>query len=258
MRFWTLASFAPLFIAPLAHAQAPGEVQPVVVAPVVAQPVVVAPVVAQPVILAPGAPAPEGGSCAPREAHHGIPVMDDRWAIGLSVGGMSLAPKDLPDNQTSFAIGELALRFRATRHFELELAAGGGRERTKDGMDGDLEVSAAALALRYRFRPEAHWNWYVMGGLGGASVTRHDATQQEKSDATQPLGTLGIGTEYRFHNLAIQAELRGVVLGKAKQDSTTTSDPPTSAMSTTTTTDPGNADLQRTGGSFSFGLSYYF
>ena len=228
-----------------------------VVAPVVAQPVVVAPVVAQPVVLAPGAPAPEAGSCAPREVHRGIPVMEDRWAIGLSVGGMSLAPKDLPDDQTGFAIGELALRFRATRHLELELAAGGGRERTKDGMDGDLEVSTAALSLRYRFRPEAHWNWYVMGGIGGASVVRHDASQQEKSDATQPLGMLGIGTEYRFRNLAIQAELRGVGLGTTKQD-TTTADPPTTAMSTTTTTDPGSADLQRSGGSFVVGLSYYF
>src|SRR5262249_43292714 len=35
MRLRTLASLAPLFAAPLAHAQAPGEVQPVVVAPVV-------------------------------------------------------------------------------------------------------------------------------------------------------------------------------------------------------------------------------
>jgi hypothetical protein len=255
MRLRSLASLAPLFAAPLAHAQAPGEVQPVVVAPVVAQPVVVAPVVAQPVVVAPvAAPvvAPEAG-CAPNEPHES--VMDNRWAIGFSLGGMSLAPKDSPDDQTHFAIGELALRFRATPHLELELAAGGGRERTADNMDGDLEVNTAALALRYRFRPEAHWNWFVMGGLGGASVTRHDATSQERHDATQPMFVAGIGTEYRFHHLALQAELRGVGVGKANSD--TASDPPVASM-TTTTTDPNTADIQRSGAAFSVGVSYYF
>jgi hypothetical protein len=261
MRLRTLASLAPLFAAPLAHAQAPGEVQPVVVAPVVAAPVVVAPVVAapvvaQPVVVAP-APAPEVGcglSLPPRS-----PVMDNRWAIGFSVGGMSLAPKDSPDNQTNFAIGELALRFRATRHLELELSAGGGRERTADNMDGDLEVDTAALALRYRFRPEAHWNWFVMGGVGAASVTLHDATTQERNDANQIMGMLGIGTEYRFDHLAIQAELRAVGLGKSTKDTTTSDPPAATAMSTTTTTttDP-TATVERSGGSFSIGLSYYF
>lgn len=255
MRLWTLASFAPLFAAPLAHAQAPGEVQPVVVAPVVAQPVVVAPVVVSPVaapgvapVVAPGvapAPAPEAG-CEPRPA-----VMDNRWAIGFSLGGMSIAPSDTPDDQTHFAVGELALRFRATLHLELELAVGGGRERTPDNMDGDLQVSTAALALRYRFRAEEHWNWFLMGGLGGASIASHDATSQERSDATQPMFELGIGTEYRFDHLALQAELRGFGLG-AK--TTPAADQPAQM----TTTAPNTADIQRSGGSLSIGLSYYF
>ena len=247
MRLRTLASIAPLFAAPLAHAQAPGEVQPVVVAPVVAQPVVVAPVVVTPgvaPVVAP-APAPEAG-CEPRSA-----VMDDRWAIGFSVGGMSIAPSDTPDDQTHFTVGELALRFRVARHFELELAVGGGRERTPDHMDGDLQVSTAALALRYRFRPEQHWNWFVMGGLGGAAITRHDATSQERSDATQPMFVAGIGTEYRFDHLALQAELRGFGLGVAKTDSTT--------QMTNAPLDPNaGADIQRSGASLSLGLSFYF
>jgi opacity protein-like surface antigen len=248
MRLWTLASLAPLFAAPLAHAQAPGEVQPIVVAPVVAQPVVVAPVVVAPAGT-PGfapAPAPEAG-CEPRSA-----VMDNRWAIGFSLGGMSIAPTDLPDDQTHFAVGELALRFRATRHLELEAAVGGGRERTADNMDGDLQVTTAALALRYRFRPEQHWNWFVMGGLGAAQIARHDATSQERSDATQPMLELGVGTEYRFDHLALQAELRGFGLGTAKSDSTAQ---PAASMPF----DPNaSADIQRSGGTLSVGLSYYF
>jgi opacity protein-like surface antigen len=248
MRLRTLASIAPLFAAPLAHAQAPGEVQPVVVAPVVVQPVVVAPVVVAPAgspgMVAP-APAPEAG-CEPRSA-----VMDNRWAIGFSVGGMSIAPSDTPDDQTHFTVGELALRFRVARHFELELAVGGGRERTPDNMDGDLQVSTAALALRYRFRAEEHWNFFAMGGLGGAAITRHDATSQERHDATQPMFVAGIGTEYRFDHLALQAELRGFGLGVAKTDSTT-------QMTNAPFDSNAGTDIQRSGASLSLGLSFYF
>jgi hypothetical protein len=246
MRLWTLASIAPLFAAPLAHAQAPGEVQPVVVAPVVVQPVVVAPAGGPGVapVMAP-APAPEAG-CEPRPA-----VMNDRWAIGFSVGGMSIAPSDAPDVQTHFTVGELALRFRATLHFELELAVGGGRERTPDNMDGDLQVSTAALALRYRFRAEQHWNWFVMGGLGGAAITRHDATSQQRSDATQPMFVAGVGTEYRFDHLALQAELRGFGLGVAKTDSTT-------QMTNAPFAANASSDIQRSGASLSLGVSFYF
>jgi opacity protein-like surface antigen len=247
MRLRTLVSLAPLFAAPLAHAQAPGEVQPVVVAPVVVAPVIVAPGAGPGVapVVAP-APAPEAG-CEPRPA-----VMDNRWAIGLSLGGMSIAPSDTPDDQTHFTVGELALRFRATLHFEVELAVGGGRERTPDNMDGDLQVSTAALALRYRFRAEQHWNWFVMGGLGGAAIARHDATSQERHDATQPLFEAGVGTEYRFDHLALQAELRGFGLGVARSDSE-------SAQATTAMpVEPTTNDVQRSGASFSVGVSYYF
>ncbi|HEX3762000.1 MAG TPA: outer membrane beta-barrel protein [Kofleriaceae bacterium] len=262
MRFWTLASLAPLFAAPLAHAQAPGEdVQPVVAPPVVVQPVVVAPVFAPATIGPPGmapvvapAPPPEAGcGCELRE-----PVMANRWAIGFSVGGMSLAPRDTPDDQTHFAIGELALRFRVARHFELEAAVGGGREQTADHMDGDLEVTTASLALRYRFRPEARWNWYVLGGIGAASLASHDATSQQRNDATQPMGLLGIGTEYRFDHFALQAELRAMGLGKAHPDST--SDAAATPMASgPAPIDPGNtADIERSGASLSVGVSYYF
>jgi hypothetical protein len=291
MRLATLAfSFGPLFAASLAHAQAPGEVQPVVIAPVIAQPVVVAPVIAQPVVVAPVvaqpvvmapvapvAPAapvagpiaepmvapgtapvvPENGCAMPctdcRES-----VMANRWSIGLSLGSMSLSPKSSPDDKTAFALGELSLRFRVTPHFELEASAGGGREQTSDGMDGDLEVNTAVIAARWRFRPEAAWNWFVMGGIGGASVTRHDASKQERSDATQPLGMLGIGLERRFRHLALHAELRAVGLGTSKKDQP--ADPPIAqpAMTTTMPPAPTTADIERSGGSLTVGLSYYF
>jgi hypothetical protein len=91
-----------------------------------------------------------------------------------------------------------------------------------------------------------------MGGLGAASIASHSATSQERSDAAQPMAELGIGTEYRFDHLALQAELRGFGLGVAKSDST--SDPAASMPFDSNTTN----DIQRSGAALSVGLSYYF
>ncbi|HEY0992516.1 MAG TPA: hypothetical protein VGD80_35930 [Kofleriaceae bacterium] len=225
-----------LFTASLAHAQAPGEV------------------VAQPVVMVPESACVACGCNRP-----GAP-MSWRWGLGLSLGSMSLAPDAQPDDKTSVAIGELSLRFRATRHLELELSVGGGRERTADNQDGDLAVSQAVLAARWRFRPEHAWNWWLMAGLGGASVTRHDATDQERSDATQPLATFGIGLERRFQHFALQAEARVVGMGnKDRRD-----EPMAQSAETTGPVDMGTivappaVDEKRGGGSLSIGVSYYF
>ncbi|HEU4726794.1 MAG TPA: outer membrane beta-barrel protein [Kofleriaceae bacterium] len=232
-------SLAPLFAATAAHAQAPGELAPVA--------------------------APEGACGAPcgcgpvqvgevRES-----VMDNRWAIGLSVGSMSLAPDGQPDDKTSFTIGELALRFRATPHLELELSAGGGREQLDNNEQGDLEVNTVALAARYRFNPEGRWNWFLMGGLGGASVTFHDATQKEREDATHPLGMLGVGIERRFHHFALQAEARVVGIGDKHHDAAMDAPVQEAAMSTVVTPPTTTSPADRLGGgSITLGASYYF
>ncbi|HEX2687446.1 MAG TPA: outer membrane beta-barrel protein [Kofleriaceae bacterium] len=231
-------SLAPLFTGSLAYAQAPGELAP------------------QPV-----GPAPDNTCPAPCGCSHAESVMANRWAIGLSLGQMSLVPEGQSDHKTAFGIGELALRFRATPHLELELAAGGGREQLPDDQQGDLEVNTAMLAARYRFRPEAAWNWFVMAGLGGASVTRHDATKQERDDATQPLGMLGIGIERRFHHVALQAEARAVGLGDNRHNSDVMVESPPVAQPgamATTTTAPVSPSQKQSGGSLTIGLSYYF
>ncbi|HET9623645.1 MAG TPA: outer membrane beta-barrel protein [Kofleriaceae bacterium] len=252
----SVASLAPLLSVGLAHAQAPGEqleadspdtdapeapeAAPVVVAPA---PVIVAPA---PVIVAPAMVtpvAPVAIRVARRES-----VMDNRWAVGLSLGSMSLT-RDGSDDKTAFAIGELAVRFRATPHLELELTAGGGRQQLDNGDQGDLEVNTAALALRYRFNPEGAWNWFVMGGLGGASVTFHDATDQERQDATHALGMLGVGVERRFHHFALQAELRGVSIADGHRNAD---------KMVESTTAPSPASVKQTGGSLTIGGSYYF
>ena len=223
---------ASLFVAGTAYAQAPGEVVVVPVAP--ATPMVV---VAPPVE---------------------VPVMANRWSVGLSLGGMGLASQDAPDAKTNFSIGELAVRFRATPHLEIELAFGGGRQHD-DGMDGDLQVSTAAASLRYRFMPHSRWNWYLMAGLGVASVSSREATDQERSDATRGMFELGVGIERRFAHFALDAEIRGIGLGETKAETTpvdgTVMGTATPASTTTTPTMPTD---KLSGGQFTIGASYYF
>jgi hypothetical protein len=231
-------SLAPLFAATAAHAQAPGEIVPV---------------------------APEGTCDAPcgcRPIAVRESVMDHRWALGLSVGSMNLRPRGESEDKTEFTIGELALRFRASPHLELELSAGGGREQLDDDRQGDLEVATIAIAARYRFNPEGAWNWFLMGGIGGGSVTFRDATDQERDDALHPLALLGIGVERRFHHFAIQAEARVVAIGDKHHDDAM--DLPArggevAAMATTVTPPTTTSPSARLGGgAITIGASYYF
>jgi len=269
------SSLAPLSfvalasLASVAHAQAAGELAPedAVAGPQLEAPTAEVEVQAE-VQLAPPAPAPvtvqiSAPAATPvrvacATARPRAPVMANRWAVGLSLGSMSLAPESAPDDPTHFALGELALRFRATRHLELELAAGGGREQTADDQDGDLEVAAVTLAARYRFRPEAAWNWFVMGGIGAAAVTFHDASDQQREDATHPMGMLGIGVERRFRHFALQAEARAVGLGTRDDDDAMEVRPLAARVATPIIEVPARADEARSGGSLSIGLSYYF
>jgi hypothetical protein len=216
----------PLFTAATAAAQAPGE-------------------------MAPTAPPPPATS-----------VMENRWAIGLGFGSLGLAPEGNPDAKTEFSIGQLSLRYRATRQLELEVAFAGGRQRLDNGQDGDLAVASGTLGARYRFMPESAWNWWLMAGLGGTTVARHDATKQERDAASHGHGVLGAGLERRFAHFALQVEARLIRVGDKQQ--TDAPPPPAVVMPGTTggvaqppmtTTTAGGP---QSGGSLTIGASYYF
>jgi hypothetical protein len=206
---------------------------------------------------APGETLPE--PTAPAVTTTSIPVMANRWAVGISAGSLSIAPKDSPDDKTEFGIGQFSLRYRATYHLELELAVGGGRQQLDDGSQGDLDVSTALLGVRYRFAAAQHWNWWLGAGIGGITVTRHDATDQEKQDADQPMAALSIGIEHRWRQFALQAELQGFAVGE-RQDQ---QDAPPKAMPVSNTMQPSDASVtvvsdQKSGGTLTIGASYYF
>jgi hypothetical protein len=181
-------------------------------------------------------------------------VMADRWAVGLSIGGVTMAPDNTPDQQTQFNVGELALRFRATPHLELELAIGGGDEKLSDGSQGDTQLTMAALALRYRFAIESDWNWWIMGGLGQAVIDSKNVTDGMQIDAdTRPMVELGVGLEHRWDHFALQAELKAVGMGERKgYDQPVPVDASGAPIGRVT-----NQDTQ-SGGALTIGASYYF
>lgn len=235
-----LALAIPLLVAATAHAQAPGQVM------------------TEPAPMAYG---PGAGPSAVEPlviASDAIPVMANRWAVGLSVGSLSIAPKDTPDNKTDFAIGELSLRYRATYHLELELALGGGQEKLQDGTQGDREVSTGQLGLRYRFAADRPWNWWLGAGIGSLSVTPVGATDQQKQDARLPMGSLSIGLERRWHQFALDAELRGFGAGPRDASSAPPQAMPVAPGSTVMDPPPPGPSQQVSGGTFTIGASYYF
>ncbi len=234
-----------------ALAQAPGDMEP-------QDPQVMGPSMVTP---AAEAPPPCAWAAAPHES-----VMAHRWAVGLSLGHLSLAPRDTPDGKTDFGVGELALRFRATRHLELELAIGGGRQQAQDGTQGDLDVKTGMLGVRWRFLPEHRWNIFASGGIGGIEIAQHGADAQTFKDAERPMMELGVGLERRWRHFALQAELRAISAGPQK-DSTVMAQPAGTAPAptTTTTTQPpaptptmSATPDNMTGAVLTIGASYYF
>jgi len=202
-------------------------------------------------------PAPEASPCGYAAP---IPVMANRWAVGLSIGSLSVAPKDTPDQKTEFGIGELSIRFRATVHLELELALAGGQQKLQDGTDGTLQVNTGLLGLRYRFAAQRKWNWWLGAGIGGISVTPTGATDQDRKAAQRPMGALSIGLERRWSQFALHAELRGFGVGQRQQDAAPPPQTMPVAVSSGTTMQPppppSSPDLS--GGMLTLGASYYF
>jgi opacity protein-like surface antigen len=209
-----------LLVASTAHAQAPGEVAPIAPTPV---PVVVA------------SPGPD--------------VMAHRFGIGINLGTMSVSPHDAA-TPTDFRTSELALRFRATPHLELELLLSGGRQVLEDSTDGDLAMGGGTLAARYRFRPGHRWDWWLSAGLGATVIERHISTEQQRADATRGHFAFGVGLERRWQHLALHAELRMMAIG-ARDDADVMTLPIREIPDVRTAE-------ELTGGVFNVGASFYF
>lgn len=237
----------PLVVA-TARAQAPGEVAPESAAP----------------------PAPVATN--PCSTSAAIDPMARRWAISLGIGAFTVAPEDAPEgSEAEFKTTQIALRYRATRRLEIELALSGGRQVIDDDIEGDLAHGTFMLGARYRFMPERKWNWWVSGGLGGTVIAHHTSDEDERAAAQRPAASLGIGIERRFRRLAIQAELKSFAIGPRADQ--TDDDAPVAMPPKPEPTDPGGGmepyplppeptssgePEELRGASFSINLSYYF
>lgn len=239
----------PLVVA-TARAQAPGEVAPQAAPP----------------------PAPPPVAADPCSASTGIDPMARRWAISLGIGAFTVAPEGAPEgSEAEFDTTQIALRYRASRRLEIELALSGGRQVIDDDIEGDLAHGTFMLGARYRFMPERKWNWWVSGGLGGTVIAHHTADEDERAAAQRPAASLGIGIERRFRRLAIQAELKSFAIGPRADQ---TGDAPV-AMPQPEPTYPDGGTMEPPreptpvtpsysepeelrGAAFSINLSYYF
>jgi len=182
-----------------------------------------------------------------------LDVMQNRWAVGLSFGSISTQPKGAAYS-TAYNVGELSLRFRATPHFELELAAAGGEDDQQTGQ----QISTVALNARYRFAAYSHWNWWLMGGIGALTMA-YDGASKETLDANQrPMVQVGLGLEHRWSQFALQAELRLGSVGPTKNGQTMSV--PVAADNGSISTPPDSSSNNDTyaAGSFTIGAGYYF
>ncbi|MBA3463897.1 MAG: hypothetical protein H0T46_28325 [Deltaproteobacteria bacterium] len=153
------------------------------------------------------------------------PPRPTRWSIAASIGSMTLAPDDSPENEVDFGIGQLAVRYRGWRHLELELAFAGGKQKLPEDMargdgnrEGDLRMEHVTFAARYRFNPHQRWNWWLMAGLGATTVAHKDASQQQAEASQRGHGLMGIGLEHRWNKFALQLEGKAIFVGPTEEE----------------------------------------
>jgi hypothetical protein len=229
---------APLLATATAHAQAPGAMEPT---------------------GAPGMTEPQvtTNPCGMRYAQ--VNPMANRFAVGLSLGNMTVSSEDAPEGtETEFRGAELAIRYRLTRRWELMLAFAGGREYVEAAdTEGDLATDSVTFGARFRFMPERKWNWFLTAGFGSTVIAHHESSKEERDALARPHAMFGIGIERRFRRFALQAELRGMSIGpREAMDVTQPVRPdgrePVPPATTTTASD------ELASGSFTVGASYYF
>ena len=185
-----LAAAVPLLATATANAQAPGQWS---------------------------APPPSAGSAVVVVAE---PRPASRWSIGLGVGGTEIGTED-DSEQVSFSGVNIAVRYRAWKHLELELLLGGGAEDTESletSSREELALGYGFLSARYRFNPHDKWNYWLLAGLGALTVAPKSATDDQLEAAQRAAFTFGGGIEYRLRRLAFQAEIRGVAASATEDE----------------------------------------
>jgi hypothetical protein len=158
----------------------------------------------------PGAFGPAG---APGWTPPPEPWEAQRFGIGLRLGGIGLEDRvgNGSEEKQEFSAVGLSLRYRALQHIELELAFDHGQQQLEDGTTTDLELSTVTASVLLHMRPQAAWNWYLLGGIG-VNDRRYKGDADEYADQRAQLA-LGAGVERRFEHLVLGLEVRALAIG---------------------------------------------
>jgi hypothetical protein len=126
-----------------------------------------------------------------------------RWGIGAAFALESVKPSTPGATGVGLGVLELGGRYRLSLPVEFDLALDLGGSKT-------VSFGAIYIDARYRFRPLADWDWYLVGGIGAASIADKNAPDVDKSLRGSIRG--GVGGERRFGQLALNAELKLVAV----------------------------------------------
>jgi len=143
------------------------------------------------------------------------PPRPSRPSMALSSGMFRMRT---PDGIVWVPFVELALRYRAKRVLELELAIRHGRPQVVgQGSAGDTDATLAAeqatVALRRRFWTDRPTSWFAGGGIGLAMAAHSIGGLFPVAD--EELRTLvmaGVGIERRYRVVSFRAELGGTLM----------------------------------------------
>ena len=145
---------------------------------------------------------------------------DQRWALGVHLGGVGLEPTNedgdeltegTSDKIEMGAVG-LQLRFKLHRRWELELA---GTHMAGELGDTGAERHSGSLTLGVMFHinPDANWIWSALFGFGGTHdqiMVEKNGEHQTTAEFSEGHARLGIGLERRFDRFGIAAQLFGI------------------------------------------------
>jgi hypothetical protein len=214
------------------------------------------------VALAQGAP----GDCADCYVVAPVPTappptevdLSRRLGVGLHVASLAIANREDPDaDPTQLGGGGLQVRYRLTPRWELELGLSALREHDEEHMPVGPQMHTATLGALFHMRPGHHWDWYLVGAVGG--IQKGDR-RDDDAEQGRAMAQLGIGIEHRWRRLGIGLELRAVGIAPEEQGEDVRPAARTAGTGGGVSTTPPVEDDERgdTGAQVSFGATYYF
>jgi hypothetical protein len=210
------------------------------------------PAAAQPVAPPPGAyvqPAPTYVGAYAYAAPAPAPLPPTRWTIGARFTGTALLPAGEAFHQSEFTGAGLAVGYHLSPALELSGELELANNAVQDGGKAQA-LTTMTLTARYHLAPFATIDPYLIGGLGGATLTIPEPSRRA-------IATIGVGVEKRIGAFGVSAELRAL-----SYSDELTADGSAASPRWSNGNGPGPYSYDLTGGgdavSLTVGTSYHF